>query len=558
MSYRAFKKLLGESSLERKCRFLLGSAIILLMTLSFYVFARQTEHIAYEQTETTGRLLVNPIVARLHVSKDSREAMDNFQAKNELSWPELLREYKYKIIKPKSSKPEYKPEGEELAILNKFLADSEKNEESRFITSRGTFSYYGALRVAPSCIDCHNRLENRSLENSYKEGDLMAVVSIRLSTKDIENAIHFNRALLISAALFTSLMIMAGTYLIIRYVIVKPVKHLKEVSVAIANGHLDVRSDIQTGDEFEDLSDAFNSMLRELVNMQNRDKKLNLDLDRKVEELARANMALYQSNQMKNDFLATMSHELRTPLNSILGFSDVLLSNSGQLSEKQARWAVNIKNSGQQLLNLINDILDLAKIEAGKIEVNVSEISLPELYDSVTNLFKQSAEKKNIELRLPQDPKPILVYQDGVKLRQILSNLISNAIKFTPEGGSISVQLEQEDNNFILTISDTGVGIAIEDQAVIFEKFRQGGNPLTREHEGTGLGLSIVRELSRLLGGDVTVESELGRGSTFRVKLPMKLRPEPQHDLLLPISKEINNPNRHTDLLLKENDKPNI
>ena len=168
----------------------------------------------------------------------------------------------------------------------------------------------------------------------------------------------------------TAILIMAGSYLIVRYVIVKPVKHLKEVSDAISAGELNVRSEIQTGDEFEDLSHAFNRMLRNLVSMQDRLRKVNTDLDRKVDELAQANLALYESNRLKSDFLATMSHELRTPLNSILGFGEVLVSSTG-LTEKQLRWVSNIRSSGEQLLNLINDILDLAKIEAGKMQVRL-------------------------------------------------------------------------------------------------------------------------------------------------------------------------------------------
>src|SRR5256886_5934724 len=171
-----------------------------------------------------------------------------------------------------------------------------------------------------------------------------------------------------TTALVTALIIMAGSWIIVRYLIVMPVKHLKEVSDAYAAGELNVRSEIQTGDEFEDLSHAFNRMLRNLVSMQDQWRKVNADLDHKVDELAQANMALYESNRLKSDFLATMSHELRTPLNSILGFSDVLIGGD-TLTDKQQRWIRNIRTSGEKLLSLINDILDLAKIEAGKMQV---------------------------------------------------------------------------------------------------------------------------------------------------------------------------------------------
>jgi two-component system, NarL family, sensor histidine kinase BarA len=262
------------------------------------------------------------------------------------------------------------------------------------------------------------------------------------------------------------------------------------------------------------------------MSMQESYQRLNSDLDRKVDELAHANMALYESNRLKGDFLATMSHELRTPLHSILGFSDVLLASAGQLNEKQARWVANIKGSGQQLLNLINDILDLAKIEAGKMDIRPEELSVPDLCENQATMLRPQAEKKNIELRTQYDSALPLIKQDAAKLRQVLSNLLSNAIKFTPEGGRVLLKAQVEGNEIVLTIADTGVGIAPEDQGSIFEKFRQAGTPLTREHEGTGLGLSIVRELCKLLGGDVSLKSELGRGSTFTVRLPREIKKE--------------------------------
>jgi len=376
--------------------------------------------------------------------------------------------------------------------------------------------------------------EQRKAFGDVKEKDLLAVVKIIVSTKSIEEDIVWNRAMLIATALICAILIMIGSYLIVRYVIVKPVKHLKEVSDAISAGELNVRSEIQTGDEFEDLSHAFNRMLRSLVSMQDRLKKVNTDLDRKVDELAQANMALYESNRLKSDFLATMSHELRTPLNTILGFSEVLLSGDS-LADKQQRWVRNIQTSGDRLLNLINDILDLAKIEAGKMKLRLEEFSIQDVCDGMLNMFRPLAEKKNIDLRGQVDPGIPLLRQDMAKLHQILSNLLSNAIKFTPEGGRVVLKAAADPpggmpHHFILTVTDTGVGIVPEEQELIFEKFRQSGNPLTREHAGTGLGLSIVRELCKLLGGEVTLKSELGRGSTFQVRLPLQLTEESKLD----------------------------
>jgi len=259
-------------------------------------------------------------------------------------------------------------------------------------------------------------------------------------------------------------------------------------------------------------------------------RQVNTSLDAKVDELAQANLSLHEMNKLKSEFLATMSHELRTPLNSILGFSD-LLTDASNLSERQQKYVGNIRVSGRNLLQLINDILDLAKMEAGKMDVTATEFSVTELLERLAVGMLPLAEKKNIELRWDCDPQVETALQDVGKLQQILYNLLSNAIKFTPEGGRVELQaLPHERDQMDLIVADTGIGIPLDDQARIFEKFRQGRSvpgseqALTREYEGTGLGLSIVKELAKLLGGEVLLESEFGKGSTFTVRLPLRLQ----------------------------------
>jgi len=525
MSYRAFKRLLGETDLERKCRFLLGGGILILMTLSFWGYARQTEGLAYDQMETSGRLLVPPILAREHLESDRRDAINAFQRQSEITWPDALSEYRYKVLKADARQPEQKPEGDEVSVVNRLAANPEVAEEMANQSAQGVFHYYGAIRAQAACIDCHNRLPAATRSSApLKEGDLMAVVKVTLSTKSIETGAHMNRALLLSFAIMTAILIMTGSYLIIRYVVVKPVKHLKAVSDAIVAGQLNVRSEIHTGDEFEDLSDAFNRMVRHLMDAEEGQRKLNADLDRRLDELARANMALYESDKTKGDFVSTVSHELRTPLNGIIGFSDVLLSATSPLNEKQARWVANIKTSGQQLLSLINDILDLARIEAGRMQLRPEEFNAAQFCDSLLPAFRIPAEKKNIDLRVQYDPNLHTIRQDAGKVRQILTNLLSNAIKFTPERGRVFLRTALAGDDCLFCVEDTGVGIPLDEQEKIFEKFRQSGrSTLTREHEGSGLGLSIVRELCVLLGGEIVLKSDLGRGSTFTVRLPRNL-----------------------------------
>jgi signal transduction histidine kinase len=266
-------------------------------------------------------------------------------------------------------------------------------------------------------------------------------------------------------------------------------------------------------------------MMRHLTDSQAGLQRLNSELDEKVDELAQLNIQLYQMNQLKGDFLANMSHELRTPLNSIIGFSELLVGKD-TLDEKQRRYAQNIQKAGRLLLDMINDILDMAKMEAGKMEVRLSEFAIDKILEAQCDLVRPLAEEKNIWITLNIEPGLPLLFQDQGKVQQILTNLLSNAIKFTPEGGRITLGAHDTRDRWLeLTVADTGLGIPHSEREIIFEKFRQGRivvgeDNLTRKHSGTGLGLSIVRELCRLLGGEVSVESELGKGTTFTVLLP--------------------------------------
>ena len=239
--------------------------------------------------------------------------------------------------------------------------------------------------------------------------------------------------------------------------------------------------------------------------------------------------------------MANMSHELRTPLNSIIGFSEVLQGVEA-LNDKQQRYASNIQRSGQILLEMINEILDLAKIEAGKQEIRPVDMDLSIVVRAQCDLVKSLVEEKNLSLDIKELMQDSGVFQDQGKLQQVLTNLLSNAIKFTPEGGRITVSLEDSEDLedfFVIRVIDTGIGIAEEDRELIFEKFRQGNvssgqDNLTREYAGTGLGLSIVKEICRMLGGEVSVESQLGIGSTFIVMLPREttpVQPETKSDI---------------------------
>jgi len=244
---------------------------------------------------------------------------------------------------------------------------------------------------------------------------------------------------------------------------------------------------------------------------------------RLVGEIRDKSQQLEVANKHKSEFLANMSHELRTPLNAIIGFSEVLLERMfGELNEKQDDYLKDIHSSGRHLLTLINDILDLSKIEAGRMELEPSTFDLASALSNAMTLVRERAQRHGITLEQQVDPQLGEVTADERKFKQILVNLLSNAVKFTPDGGRIDVNARREEDNVVIAVHDTGIGIAAQDQAAVFEEFRQVGRDYTNKQEGTGLGLTLTKKFVELHGGRIWLDSEPGKGSTFTFTIPVK------------------------------------
>src|SRR4030095_7465173 len=227
------------------------------------------------------------------------------------------------------------------------------------------------------------------------------------------------------------------------------------------------------------------------------------------------------ASRHKSEFLANMSHELRTPLNAILGFSEALAERMfGEINDKQAEYLSDIQESGRHLLSLINDILDLSKIEAGRMELEPAEFDLKDAVENAMSLVRERAHRRRIAFQRTIDENVGLIRADERKVKQVLLNLLSNALKFTPEGGEINVRAELRDGMAQISVTDSGVGIAAEDQEAVFEEFRQVGKA-EKKAEGTGLGLAISRKFIELHGGRIWVKSQVGTGSTFAFTLPL-------------------------------------
>ena len=592
MSYRGIKRTLGESSLERKILILFGVCLLLLIGGSFLSVNQITNDLIRSSTRDKAKGLKRDYILRTHLEnlkflEGQAGAEELFK---DLAYDSSGTQYEARalVLSDQIGRNHLSPflvtDPDDAARLEKlwqttFERQAAENQAEVETTASENaqplelkpdeislasddffaakkYVYYTPLvfESQSGCFKCHfpvaatgtqnealDRI-NEQLGKSSDRDELQRLeleklslappmfLEITLPNEEAQDAISKNRAILITVALVTTVLSVAAIWLIVRYVIVKPLEHLRDVTVEVGQGRMDVRSELNTGDEFEELSRSFNRMLRHLLDTQVALQGANEDLDRKVDEQGQLNLKLHEMNQLKSEFLANMSHELRTPLNSIIGFSEILEA-KGEGDEKQVRFASNIRNSGKLLLELINDILDLAKLEAGKMDVKPSEFAIDNLLSVLCDMVRGLADTKSIQLKQHVDENLPDMYQDKIKIRQILTNLISNAIKFTPEGGRIDVfAVRNADQQLVLTVADTGVGIAESDQQIVFEKFRQGpsaigDDALTREVSGTGLGLSIVKELCILLGGGIELSSEVGKGSTFTVTLPWNAKP---------------------------------
>ncbi|MDR0328468.1 MAG: HAMP domain-containing protein [Planctomycetaceae bacterium] len=408
----------------------------------------------------------------------------------------------------------------------------------------GTYHFFEEVRMdsGSTCWICHQKFDH---------GELMGIVHVAIPKSSLRQASQKYLAYMLAAVIVSIFLALLAVNVVIRWLVIKPLRNLRLVAESISRGEIKKRADLRTGDEFETLAGAFNRMLGHLDDTQNKLRTANMELESKVNELAHQTVRLFETNRIKSDFMATMSHELRTPLNSILGFSDVLGS-IATLSDKQRKYVENINTSGRSLLTMINDILDMAKIEAGRTNLQPTSFSIAAIVSAQTDMAKPLVDKKNISLTLEIEPHLPPMKQEESRIQQILNNLLSNAVKFTPEGGRIIVSVRRlaavptpapnvpppiagaamilppSRDMLVLKVTDTGVGISEADQLIIFDKFRQGasateGNTMTREHSGSGLGLSIVREICKMLDGEIRVTSQLGVGSTFAVTLPWEL-----------------------------------
>jgi two-component system, NarL family, sensor histidine kinase BarA len=512
-------------SLAAKCQLLFGAAVVVIIAGALFVPWLRMERLMEQLNEQSSGTLAQTLLSE-HLS-GARPGPTTL--------PATIGEHTIvppRIVPLNRGNSSFAPTRFEGRALDYF----QKNPRATFFArklSDGRYRYAKPLRNEAICAQCHSSdgSANVSSAGTARSLEVAPTQLAGIASVDIPSQIEANQILLNRVVIFTA-MLLAGSlaifffYVITTRLILQPVRVLQVTAERVSSGDMNIRSDISTGDEFQQLSSTFNTMLVNLKQGADQLRAINTGLDLKIGQLAESNVALYESNRLKSEFLANVSHELRTPLNSILGFAELLrdfANNTGDA--KAARYIQNILSSGKNLLDLINDLLDLAKIEAGKMEVRSEPLSLNDLFEGLCNILKPLLESRQLSANPSVASDVPIIQTDPAKLQQVLYNFLSNAIKFSPVGGSIEVKAEREGEERIrISVIDHGPGIEESKQQLIFEKFRQIDGSTTREHSGTGLGLSISKELISLLGGTIGVVSVPGEGATFWVVLPLKIQ----------------------------------
>jgi len=531
-------------SLANKCQMLFGLAVLLILTAALSVPWVRMRHMVHHEQLEIARQLADAWLANIIQLGPLPDA--DFP-ENEFTPPGLR--FHVITINEVELLVEQKPDALITDALTRFRDQS--NNEPLFRSHdlpNSSFVRYRYIHplFASDMVSIRDPLFARfdpAQPDPEIANPLWGILIVEHQALNATRQLIINRAYLILSGILAGLVAVLVFYFITNRLILAPVRILRETAERVSKGDLNIRSGISTGDEFEELSEAFNLMLSNLKGSQDQLRQVNKTLDLKLTELSESNVILEEASRLKSEFLANISHELRTPLNSILGFAEVLHdatppeNEDPETRQKRERYLHNILTSGQSLLNLINDLLDLAKIEAGRMDLNPEPISVSDVCDSLATLINPQAEKKSITVQVRVNPNLPLLETDPVRFQQVLFNFLSNAVKFTPENGTVTLAAERvrdPDINEAISVSvtDTGHGLSEEDQEFIFEKFRQIDAGHTRQHTGTGLGLAISKELTNLLGGRIELISEPGEGATFRIILPREIKQEQPQSLM--------------------------
>jgi signal transduction histidine kinase len=518
-------------SLAAKCRLAFGAAVVFILTLALLLPYIWMGQLTKKGLLDSNKAKAEGLLLRLHFQlKDSGQTapppLNSTGLVMDVNNPELRW---LRFTKDNQNKLTWLTE-EQKKIIESLKAQGARDDSIILTRKDGSLqsSYIRIFRATDSCITCHNP---QGTAGAFALNETIGAVLIQSRNvgSEINKTVFMNRLWVVVAGLIGGVGAIVAFYMITQRVILRPIRQLRALANNVAEGNLDIRSSIATRDEYQKLANAFNKMLDSLQAAQEKLRQANKQLDDKIIELSERNIELFKANKVKDEFLANISHEFRTPLNAILGFAQLLREKPEILREDRAqKYAENIITSGNRLLNMINDLLNLAKMQAGKMGLHIEQTSLDQLCRAAMAAFSLETRQKRIKVKLQVDENIPPFVTDAGKVQQILYNFLSNAVKFTPSRGRIEVRGKMLDERMVrVSVTDTGCGIAEADKEKIFEKFRQLDGSITRQSPGSGLGLAISKELAIMLAGSISLESELGKGSTFWLDIPVTLVKEP-------------------------------
>jgi len=512
---------LRPASLAGKCRLLFGIAILFVLVLALLIPYFWMGKLTEKAVLDSGRAVVNTIYERHFKIDDEKDKgrimLEETGARKEAQ----LSRVKWLRFGPSQKEWQKQLSKRQNEAIKQFQEQSGISELAWEEEIEGSFEtvYLNLVRANKRCLTCHSA---EGSAPAFSLSEPVGAILVQMPPRGMSKTLLLNRICLIIAGALAGAGAIVAFYIIVQRVILSPIRQLRAIVNNVSQGNLDVRCGIKTKDEFQKLGDALNTMLNNLTDGQEKLRQANKQLDAKITELSERNIELYKANKLKGEFLANMSHEFRTPLNAILGFAEIMREKPAENAAKNKRYAENIITSGKNLLNMITDLLELAKAEAGKIELHIEKTSIPELCRGLVAFFSPLTEKQKIKVRLTVDKNIPIIKTDAGKVQQILYNLLNNAVKFTHEKGKVEIKAFLPDAQTVrISVTDTGPGIAEADKEKIFKKFRQADGSLTRDQSGTGLGLAISTELAKLLSGKIDLQSKPGKGATFWLDLPI-------------------------------------
>ncbi|HYE61466.1 MAG TPA: HAMP domain-containing sensor histidine kinase [Phycisphaerales bacterium] len=530
-------------SLAQKCLLVFGTAIVLVVLAALTVpWLRMTKLIDAGQQDISHQMVITwEALGRAEAATSGVLPLPNIPARQ---WPLAgLEPYGTKVARGGIMATRLTvDQATELARVDPFIAralaafrdDATQNElqAAQWSGTTREYRYAKADRVI-----------------SAGTSRLVSIVVLERRSVEATRLLLSNTIYLLGAGAAVLLPALLVLYIITQKLILQPVRALRDTAQRVQEGNVAIRSEIRTGDEFEHLAETFNSMLNDLQVGQDRLRSINSALDLKLHELAESNSSLYHAAKVKGEFLANVSHELRTPLNSIIGFAELLMEVARNDLEreptpgvqKRIRYLENILTAGKNLLNLINTLLEMSRIEAGRVELSIERMNLRDACEGLIGLIAPIADKRGVQLKLEVGEDLPVVSTDPRKFQQVVFNFLSNAVKFVEPmertGRQPQVTLRAErlrgsggpdggQDRVRVSVIDNGPGIPREEQEKVFEKFYQLDGGHTREHTGTGLGLAISKELAQILQSEIQLVSEVGRGSMFSLIMPLQLGEE--------------------------------